>query len=223
MPPGVAQPDSALVNWIAVATGDGAHFGVALSNSSKRDITTSVTLDRNRLGVGEDDTPGLTFLDADGHATSPGTLGEDRIEVAITASGLAAFILDGVRIDEPLHRFGHATEPGGAAFVTLAEDDSHLGTVRAACVAMGPGHSFAFVFTTLKPDQAARVVLSYEQGGETREAICVRFPFEVSVPMSDSPFTFRFVVIDHDGRRYETEPAHLNAPQPVNITTGASE
>jgi hypothetical protein len=221
MPRGVVTVENPLVNWIAVATGDSARFGVALSNSSKRDITTSVTLDRTRLGVEEDASPALRTLAADGTATATGALGNDPFEITIPASGLAALILDGVHIDEPLHRFGHSTSPADAGFVTLAEDDPHLGTVRAACVAMGPQRSTAYVFTTLTPDRASRVVLSYEQGGEPREASCDRFPFEVSVPMDESPFAFRFAVIDHAGRRHETEPAHLNAPKALDIATGA--
>ena len=143
-------------------------------------------------------------------------LGNSPIKVTIPERGLSAIVVDGVRIDEPLHRFGHAEPAGDLAFVTLAQDDSHLGTVRAAVVATDPDHPAVYVFTTLNPERASRLVLTYEHGGETVEASCDRFPFEMSVPLDASPFRFRIAVIDNAGHRQETETAtlHVEARRP---------
>lgn len=212
MPAGVVEPDSHLINWIAVATGDGTRFGVALSSSSHNVVRTSVRLNRNALGLIRQDAPQLTAIAADGAVLSTGTLGDDRIVVEILPRGLVAVILDGVRIEEPLHRYRDATMDAGASFVTLAEDDPDLGTVRAAVVAIGPATPVVYAFTTLRPDKASRVIMSWEREGETCEAVCERFPFEVSVPMVDSPFRFRFSVFDYEGNRHDSERATLSRP-----------
>ena len=220
MPAGVVRPDGHLVNWISVASDDGTRFGVALSNSSRRPVNTTITVDRARLGLSGDDAPRLTVMTADGAVARTESLGTDRIEVEIPPRGLTALLLDGVRIDEPMHRYRDARSNGKEAFVTLAQDDPHLGTVRAAAVALGPSRPSVYAFTTLKPDQARRLVLTYDQVGEAREAVCERFPFEVSVPMVESPFRFRVSVVDHEGRRHDTEAATLRGirPSPVRVT-----
>ncbi len=161
------------------------------------------------MGLDDDESRTVTILDATGQAVSTAGLGDGPIEITIPARGLSAIVVDGVRIDEPLHRFGQAEFDGESAFITLAQNDPDLGTVRAAIVATAPDNPAIYAFTTLKPDQAARFVLSYERGGETVEASCDRFPFEVSIPLAESPFRFRAAVIDPAGNRHETRAAIL--------------
>jgi hypothetical protein len=215
MPRGAVRAESHLVNWIAVAAEGGTRFGAALSNSARHPVTTTVALDRERLGLHPDATPDVAILDATGRAISTLAFGDGPIEVTIPPRGLLAIVVDGVAVDEPLHRFGPAVADDDSAFVTLAQDDPHLGTVRAAVVATGPDSPAVYAFTTLKPDQASRFVLSYDRDGETAEAISNRFPFEVSVPLVESPLRFRISIIDRAGNQHETEPATLrfDAPQ----------
>ncbi len=208
MPPGVVRPESELVNWLSVTTADGDRFGVALSNTSREAVATTVRLDRARLGLAEGAAPGIAVLDATGDTIRAETLDGDAVAVEVPAKGLVALVVDGTRIDEPMHGYGGAT-PAGSGFVTLAEDDPHLGTVRAAVVATGPGRAAAYAFTTLHPDRASRFAVEIEGDDGTREASCDRFPFEVSVPMEGPAARLRAAVIDPGGNRHDTGWAEL--------------
>lgn len=221
MPAGVVEPDSHLVNWISVTNGDGTRFGIALSNSARRTVETTVRLNRDVLGLKGDDAPPLTVTDARGSIMSESGLEGNHIAVEIPPHGLVAVLIDGVRIEEPLHGYHDVRMAAASSFVTLAEDDPHLGTVRAAIVAMGPYAPAVYAFTTLKPDKVSRVVMTYQQEGETREAVCERFPFEFSIPLVRSPFAFQLSVIDHDGDRHDTRPAKLTRSVPT-VKRGAS-
>jgi hypothetical protein len=209
MPAGLVTPDSHLINWISVASTDGSRFGAALSNSSRHPVRTTVRLDRTRLGIPPDAAPDLTVLDAHGLVVSETTLGGDATTIDIPPRGLVALMLNGVHVEESLHRYGTAYGEEDASFVTLAHDDPHLGTVRAAIVATGPDDPVVYAFTTLTPDRASGVVLAHEQDGATAEATCERFPFEISVPLRSSPVAVTFSVIDHEGRRHDSETATL--------------
>lgn len=211
MPPGIVEPESELVNWIAVTTTAGDRFGAAFSNSARRTVRTTVELDRTRLGLGEGDAPRLTVLAADGTPILTGTLDGDGFDLDLPASGLVAIVLDGTRIDEPIHRHGTAGQDADG-FVTLAEDDPRLGTVRAAVVATGPERASAYAFTTLHPDRASRLELEYQCNGRTGTTACDRFPFEVSVPMEGPEMRLRAVVVDPDGTRHDSGWAELRRP-----------
>lgn len=214
MPAGVVEPDSHLVNWISAATSDGTRFGVAISNSARRPVETRIRLNRELLGLNGEDAPRVRTLDASGSVLSEQNLEGDQATVDVPPSGLVAVVVDGVRIDEPLHGYPEVRLDPEPYFVTLTEDDAHLGTVRAAVVAIGPHASSVYAFTTLKPDNVSRVMMTYEQEGKTREAICDQFPFEFSVPLVSSPFCFRLTVFDHDGHHHETQQASLTRAVP---------
>ncbi len=216
MPRGLVSLDSHLVNWVAAVSAGGTRFGVALSNSAAQPVTTTIEFDRALLGLAEDDAPCLTVLDASGATISTGTLGSEGLEVAAPARGLVAIRLDGTKVDEPLHGYGKLEADASNTWLTLAEDDPRLGTVRAAVVGTGPGAGTAYVYTTLKPDQASRFSVIWSDGDEERDATCDRFPFEVSVPMASGAIDFRVAVTDEAGVRHVTAPARLVAAGAVD-------
>jgi hypothetical protein len=209
MPESVVELDSHLVNWISVANGDGTRFGAALSNSSRRPIEVTLRFHRELLGLGQDDTPHLTARDASGSVMWESTLEDADTTIVVPPMGLVALLIDDVRITEPLHDYREARLVPESSFITLADDHPHLGTVRVAIVAVGPGNPAVYAFTTLKPENIACFTMTYEQQGESHEVVCDRFPFEVSVPLVRSPFRLRLAVVDHQGRRHETEMASL--------------
>jgi len=134
------------------------------------------------------------------------------ITVTIPPRGLVVIRIDGTRVDEPMHALAAMPIPAGNAVVTLAEDDPHLGTVRAMAVGTHPGQANAYAYTTLGPDRATALTLAWRDGDDWREETCHRFPFEVSVPMAMSPFRFRVTVTDHDGNRHEAAETVLEMP-----------
>jgi hypothetical protein len=211
MPRGLVSPDSHLVNWVAAVSTDGTKVGVALSNSAARAVTTTVAFDRALLGLADGSAPALSLLDADGATMSTGTLEAESVEVTMPAHGLVAIRLDGTKVDEPLHAYGPLEADSRSAWITLAEDDPNLGTLCAAVVGTGPGSERAYVYTTLKPNQASQLSVTWNDGDGEHEVTCDQFPFEVSIPIPAGPFDFRVAVTDPAGVRHEAPPARLVA------------
>jgi hypothetical protein len=218
IPRGLAVPDTHLVNWIAVASTAGDLFGLALSNSASRPVTTEVRLDRGLLGLSDAETPSMTILAANGDEIESGAFASDRMMVTIPPRSLVSVLLDGVRIDEPLHAYQPVAPPAQPAWLTLAEDDVHLGTIRAGLVGISLENLRAYAFTTLKPDKAATFSMTWQSGDVWCTATCGRFPFEVSVPMTDPTFRFRLTVTDHDGRQHDTDIVEFRHPLKQQLT-----
>lgn len=203
MPAGVVDPGSDLLNWIAAQAGD--RFFVALANTAPHAVSTTVRVDPGRLGIDQAGAQPVDVYRADGTSERRSLRGG---EILVEAPGrsLTALVIHGTRIDEPLHGYGPAAGEAANAWLTLAQDDARLGTVRAAAVAMGPADAVAYVFSTATPAQIDAAVLSYETPDGWREETCPRFPFEFCVPIADPgrPFRFRFGVVDREGRRHES-------------------
>jgi hypothetical protein len=121
-----------------------------------------------------------------------------------------------------LHSTEPAAPPAQPAWLTVAEDDPHLGTIRAGVVGISLEHLRAYAFTTLKPDRAATFSMAWQSGNEWRDVMCDRFPFEVSVPIAESPFQFRVTVVDHDGKSHESPIAELVGPSPGSSVEGSN-
>ncbi|CAA9556645.1 MAG: hypothetical protein AVDCRST_MAG88-1164 [uncultured Thermomicrobiales bacterium] len=212
MPRGLVEPGSPLLNWIAAEGGD--RLFVALVNTSREPVSTTVRFGSERIGI---DRQGAYAVDVHlGDGVERHQLRDAALPVAVPPRGLVALVLHGVRIDEPLHRFGPVAAAAGEArvasrFVTLAHEDEHLGTVRAAIVAVGPQQAVAYVFSTAGPDRVERAILSYREGGEWRELTCPHFPFEFSVPVTEpgAALQIRLAVVDRAGRRHVGEVGEL--------------
>jgi hypothetical protein len=202
MPPGLLQPDSHLLNWVAAHSSDGKRLYLALCNSAAYDVATKLQLDLGQLGG--NGPLAVEFLADSRHEP----LANGTIALSVAAHAMVALVIHGTSISEPLHR----VEPlatTGPALLTLVASNPQLGTVRAALVGIGPDYQRLYVFITAGPEQVASAVLEYERDGEQGSAECAAFPFEWSLAHGKGPLRFRVTVIDHGGQRHTSPEGQL--------------
>ncbi|MQA82611.1 MAG: hypothetical protein GEV10_29825 [Streptosporangiales bacterium] len=193
MPRGVVTVDDASVNWLAARSGDGALFGLSLTNTSASPRRVTVSFG-DVLGIDPASSRTVTVI-ADGVA-SEAVLRGRSLEVEVSGHGLTAVVLPAAGLPlVPMHR----TPPVPADDVGFRfDDETPVGAVRGLLLARPDGSGWdAYVQSRCATPAVLRWSLD---GGVTwTETPKPVHPAEwtVRVPASASSFTYE--VVDASG------------------------
>lgn len=201
LPKGLVANDSKQINYVA-GRGNGKLY-VALTNQSKQDVVTTVTLNQG-------------LVDATG--AKPARLWVNNVEqapiavtdgvavVTVPAGGITALAIDGVQVETAFQEqyAGYAADGGTAP-------EFHEYSYIKACEPFGPMTGMiyyrtstlknAYVYADANPKVADSMTLHYSiDGGPWQETVKSSYPFEFTVPLEEGVKEFRFYMTDSKNR-----------------------
>ena len=186
LPKGLLQLDSVQVNYLA-ARGNGKLY-LALANQSARSITTAIQLDPERFKIAG---PVSARQWRENQPAAPLTVTDGRVTLTLSPKGLTCLAIEGgkaiTEIQEAMldPQCGPLPDGNSRTVATSFED------VTATALRFGRGLTTVHVWLKAKPSQVRRAKLIYQDSGASRELTCSEFPFEFTVPVSDTTAEFR--------------------------------
>lgn len=201
MPKGLLQFDTHEINYISARGEDGLYL--ALMNESHEPLEATISLNPKLVPGGN-----YTFSRLDSDAS--GTVTAGRFSVTIPPLGLLPITIEGLKIESAFQSALMGADRENAWKHDNVEIEEPEG--RAMILNFGEGHYNAYVHLVNGADAFREVQLSYDAGKGSNTVSDKKFPFEFTIPLSQSTetFSFRFTGILKDGSETQFEPYQLS-------------
>ncbi|GAA3400997.1 cadherin-like beta sandwich domain-containing protein [Paenibacillus hodogayensis] len=208
MPKGIIDPGSKQLNWITAESG--SRFYIGLSNESHQAVTTSVALNAQLIGFDPNGTYPVTVI-RDNGAPEQAVMTNGKIEVTLTAQGMAAIIVEGMNIDVPLHRTPDSRDTSDKSY--FFDRYSPIDAVKGMLL-VKPDESAYRAYVQAKTTRPATLHYSFDGGTTYAASADDVYPMEWSIPVNDPSVPFTYYV-ESDGRRTQARTLYL--PRYVSV------
>ena len=200
MPKGLLKAESKQLNYIA-ARGQNKLY-LALTNQSYDTVSSWITIDKNRLSLGEN--PVRIWMQ--NKEVEPTQLVDGKIEISVAPAGLTVIMIEDVDINPVFqNKLGKGKALSTDSYTTLEYGGTH-----AFVLSMGENLGSVYIYLKATFEDLQNVKLSYKSDEEWYTLVDNAYPFEFTVDIKDGEnFTFYVEGTDNEGEVTKSEQAVL--------------
>ena len=202
MPKGLVDSSNLQINYLAARTHDS--LILMLTNQSKQEQLSTVTLSASLLGIGRGTTLPVELW-SEGKRVSDGTLENATVQVTVPAMGLTTLKIGGVQTQPTFQQKIY----GNPASEWAKDEDSidFGGGAYALLFNFGPELQSVYAYTKANADIFKEVEFHYACDGTWKSVKKTAYPFEftVSVPPGTMTFTYRYEAVTTEGQKVVSE------------------
>ena len=198
-------------------------FGVAkdalylvLMNSSKKNESTGIRLNQNKVTFDSGKKYSTVIYDAEGRTTS-GEIVDGKFSVSIPAGSLVAVKIQDMVMNIPLFHDYEETSRyssgGTQSFVRENSGDIALGHITGMMLNLTHTVSDAYIYSDVLKTKVRKAILKYKVGNaEWRQAEDDVYPYEFSIHMDDSTqkLIFRWISVGVNGTISESKEMEIS-------------
>lgn len=187
-------------------------FYVMLMNTFNSRLRTSVRLNPDIIPwISEKEYP-VTLYYADG-TTGKAIFKDGMLDTDIPAQGLAAYKIEGLKVDVPLFRkMNEPKIPASANSFLREENTAGFGTLTGMLITTFPQFSDAYIFTDKTEKDFKQVSLEYKIGSgdwEAKDDFNYPFEFDVHLNNPNEKLEFKLKAIDMNGKLLQSKTYFL--------------
>lgn len=197
MPPKLVESASVELNYISARNGD--KLFIALSNQSPEKVRTKVKINKNLVKCKE--TTSVQLMN-----NKKLDIKDSELEVEIPAHGQVAVIIKHVDLNVKIQdELLNQAKTWSNDFIMI-----ETGHAKAMIFNCGRVNSNLYLYLEDDDENCSEVTLTVKQNNKESVYADTDFPFEFTVPLTGNQVEFKLTVIDHAGKKHESEWKKLN-------------
>lgn len=196
MPKGLASSSNVQINYLSARGKDKLYL--MLTNQSKRDQTTTMTLDPELLNISDGKEYPIQVW-KDNKPAAGQVMKDGKVNIEVSANGMTAIAIGSIDI-EPVFQ-NKLTDSGSAKWAKDQETLDFGGCTKAVLFNFGADLQSVYTYTKANGEIFKEVTLHYANDGKWQSVTKGSYPFEftVDVPGDTKEFKFRYEAVTVDG------------------------